>query len=88
MTYDWIWVWVALAIIMTVAEILSGGFFALPFAVGASAAALLQWLYPGSVEWQWAAFIGLSVVLLVALRRLVMRRQQTLERQDETATLT
>lgn len=72
--YDWVWVWVALAVIMLVAEVLTGGFYSLPFGIGAAVAALLQFMWPGSIEWQWAAFVVLSAVLLVILRRMQMRR--------------
>lgn len=65
----WFWVWVALAVILSVAEIFTAGFFMLPFGVGAAAAALLEFIFPGSIAWQWAAFVGLSVLLLVVMRR-------------------
>lgn len=69
MEFDWVWVWVSLAVILSVAEIFTGGFFLLPFGIGAAVAALLQFIWPGSIGWQWAAFIGVSSVLLVTMRR-------------------
>lgn len=64
----WFWVWVALAAILLVAEIFTSGFFMLPFGVGAAVAALLEYLGV-AIEWQWVAFLGVSSVLLVGLRR-------------------
>ncbi|MBE0477041.1 MAG: NfeD family protein [Coriobacteriia bacterium] len=67
----WFWVWVALSAILFVAEIFTAGFFMLPFAVGAAVAALLEFLGV-SVGWQWVAFIGVSSVLLISLRRFAL----------------
>lgn len=69
----WLWVWVALAVILSVAEIFTAGFFLLPFGIGAGIAALLEFVWPGSIGWQWAAFVGLSSLLLVVLRRFADR---------------
>jgi len=70
----WIWVWIMLAIILAVAEMIAGGGLLLPFAIGAALAALLEYIAPGSTTWQWAAFLGLSSVLLVVRARLRRRR--------------
>ncbi|MDZ4168126.1 MAG: NfeD family protein [Coriobacteriia bacterium] len=70
MEFDWVWVWVSLAVILSVAEIFTGGFFLLPFGIGAAVAALIQFFWgPSSIGWQWAAFVGVSSVLLVTMRR-------------------
>lgn len=69
----WIWVWIALAVILSVAEIFTAGFFLLPFGIGAAVAAVLEFVAPGSIGWQWAAFVGLSSLLLVVLRRFADR---------------
>ncbi len=69
----WFWVWVALAVILAIAEIFTAGFFLLPFAIGAVIAALLEFLAPGSIGWQWAAFVGVSSLLLIVLRRFADR---------------
>lgn len=71
----WIWVWVILAAILAIAEAFAGGFFYLPFAVGAGVAALLEFAKPGSVNWQWAAFVVLSGTILVIARRRIMARE-------------
>lgn len=65
----WFWVWLALAVILSIAEIFTGGFFLLPFGVGAAVAALLEYLNV-DIVWQWVAFLGISFVMLVLLRRL------------------
>ncbi len=70
----WIWVWILLAVILSIAEIFTAGFFLLPFAIGAAVAALLEFLWPGdSLAWQWMSFVGLSSLLLIVLRRFADR---------------
>lgn len=64
----WFWVWVLLAAFLMIAEIFTAGFFLLPFGIGALVAALLEFLGV-SVGWQWVAFIGISALMLVILRR-------------------
>ncbi len=66
----WRWIWVGLAGVMGFGEILTAGFFLLPFAVGAAAAAILAWLGV-SVAIQWAVFLIVSVASLFYLRRFV-----------------
>lgn len=73
----WIWVWVALAVILAIAEIFTPGLFMLPFGIGAAVAALLEFLWPGSIEWQWGAFLVLSAVLLVAFHRIAERARRS-----------
>ncbi|MBS3956490.1 MAG: NfeD family protein [Clostridiales bacterium] len=68
----WFWVWVLLAAILLIAEMFTATFFLLPFAVGAAAAALLEYL-GADVGWQWIAFIGVSSAMLVLLRRYANR---------------
>ena len=69
----WFWFWVILAFALFVLEIFTAGFFMLPFAVGAVAAAVFEWLAPESFVWQWVVFLGVSSVLLVVLRRFADR---------------
>lgn len=69
----WFWVWVALAVILSVAEIFTAGFFLLPFGIGAAVAAALEFFAPGSIGWQWTAFVGISSLMLVVLRRFADR---------------
>ena len=70
----WIWVWIMLAVILAIAEMIAGGGLLLPFGIGAALAALLEFTAPGSITWQWAAFLGLSSVLLVGWARMKRHR--------------
>jgi membrane protein implicated in regulation of membrane protease activity len=70
---SWFWVWLGLAVVLSVAEIFTSGFFLLPFGIGAAVAALIEFFFPGSIGWQWTAFIGISSLLLVVLRRIANR---------------
>lgn len=71
----WRWLWTGLAVVMGIGEIFTAGFFLLPFAIGATAAAVLAWV-GASVLAQWLVFFGVSVVALAYLRRYI-------DRQDE-----
>jgi len=64
----WFWAWLVVAVVFSVAEIFTAGFFMLPFGIGAAVAAVLA--YVGlPLAWQWAAFIGISALSLLVLRR-------------------
>lgn len=63
----WFWVWVGLAAVLSVAEIFTGGFFLLPFGLGAAVAAVANYAGAG-IGWQWVTFVGSSAILLLALR--------------------
>lgn len=65
----WLWAWIVLAAALFIGEMFTAGFFMLPFGVGASAAAVLEFLGVGPV-WQWIAFIGISAVAFLAFRGL------------------
>lgn len=65
---NWRWVWTITAMLFGVGEVLTAGFFLLPFAVGAAVSAVLAWLGVG-LAWQWGAFLVVSVVSLVFMRR-------------------
>ena len=69
----WFWAWVILAVVLSVAEIFTAGFFMLPFGIGAACAAILELFWPGSIGAQWIAFIGVSSLLLVGMRRFASR---------------
>ncbi|MGQ0850009.1 MAG: NfeD family protein [Actinomycetota bacterium] len=69
----WRWLWTGLAVVMGIGEIFTAGFFLLPFAIGASAAAILAWLGVALLP-QWLIFFGVSVVALVYLRRFISRQ--------------
>lgn len=66
----WRWIWLGVAVVLGVGEMATAGFFLLPFAVGAVVAAVLAW-FNVAAALQWIAFIGVSVVALVALRKFV-----------------
>jgi membrane protein implicated in regulation of membrane protease activity len=68
------WVWVALAVVLGIAEVFTGGLYVLPFGIGAACAAVLELLAPGSITAQWVAFIGISSVIEVVVRRRANRR--------------
>ena len=72
----WFWFWAILAVILIVLEIFTAGFFMLPFGIGAGVAAILAFFDVGgeyAVAWQWGAFIVVSGVALVVLRRFADR---------------
>jgi len=68
----WFWIWLVAAVVLSVAEIFTAGLFMLPFGIGAAIAAILAYLEI-DLLWQWAAFLGVSVVLLFVLRRFAER---------------
>lgn len=71
----WRWLWTIFAIVLGIGEIFTAGFFLLPFAIGAGAAAILAWV--GSpVLAQWLVFFGLSVFSLAYLRRFIGRQDE------------
>jgi membrane protein implicated in regulation of membrane protease activity len=64
----WQWVWVGAAVVLAIGELLTAGFFLLPFAVGSAAAAILAFLGLGLV-WQLLVFTVISLVFLAVLQR-------------------
>jgi membrane protein implicated in regulation of membrane protease activity len=64
----WRWLWLGMAVVLGVGEMVTSGFFMLPFAIGAGVAAVLAWIGV-AVPLQLAVFIVTSVVALWALRR-------------------
>lgn len=71
----WRWLWTGLAVVMGVGEIFTAGFFLLPFAIGAGAAAVLAWLGVAVLA-QWLVFFGVSLFALVYLRRFISRQDE------------
>jgi membrane protein implicated in regulation of membrane protease activity len=63
----WFWVWAALAAVLIVGEMFTAGFFLLPFGIGAAAAAAAEY-FGLALGWQWAAFLVVSIALLLGLR--------------------
>ncbi|MDE0579280.1 MAG: NfeD family protein [bacterium] len=68
----WRWLWTCSAVVFSLAEVFTAGFFLLPFAIGAAAAAVLAWL-DVHILWQWLVFFVGSAVSFVYLRRFVRR---------------
>jgi membrane protein implicated in regulation of membrane protease activity len=71
----WAWLWTILAIVLGIGEIFTAGFFLLPFAIGAAAAAILGWV-GANVLAQWLVFFGVSVFSLAYLRRFIGRQDE------------
>lgn len=71
----WRWIWVGAAIFLGFGEMMTAGFFMLPFAVGAVVAAVLAWI--DVAPWvSLIVFIGVSLVAMVALQRFVRREDE------------
>jgi membrane protein implicated in regulation of membrane protease activity len=66
----WRWLWTVMAVVMGIGEIFTAGFFLLPFAIGAAAAAVLAWIGVALLP-QWLVFFGVSLFALVYLRRFI-----------------
>ena len=71
----WRWAWTIFAIVMGIGEILTAGFFLLPFAIGAAAAAILAW-FNAAILAQWLVFFGVSIFSLAYLRRYIGRQDE------------
>jgi len=71
----WRWIWVGAAVFLSFAEIVTAGFFMLPFAAGAAIAAILAWSGVAPIV-QLLVFIGVSLVVLVGLQRFVRHTDQ------------
>jgi len=68
----WLWFWIGAAVFLAIAEIFTAGFFMLPFAVGAAAAAALAYADVGEIP-QLIVFLVVSLIALFTLRRFVVR---------------
>ena len=71
----WRWIWVIGAAALGVGEMLTAGFFLLPFAIGAVAAAILAFANV-AVPIQVGVFIGASILSLWGLKRFAWRSQE------------
>lgn len=71
---QWRWIWIAAAVVLATGELFTAGFFLLPFAVGAAAAAVLAFL-DVSVPIQLVTFVVISVVFLAVLQRFAKNEQ-------------
>lgn len=71
---QWQWWWVGAAVVLGIGELLTAGFFLLPFAVGAAAAAILAFMGV-SFALQLVTFVVISVVFLAVLQRFAREEQ-------------
>lgn len=69
-TETWRWIWIGAALFLGLAEIVTAGFFMLPFAVGAIVAAVLAFAEVTPAI-QLIVFIATSLVSLIVLQRFV-----------------
>ncbi len=69
------WIWVGAMVVLAVGEMVTAGFFLLPFAVGAGAAAIVA--FAGiAVPVQFLVMIAVSIVTLVLIQRYVRREDE------------
>ena len=69
----WRWVWTGVALVMGMGEIVTAGFFLLPFAVGGALAAAAAWIGLGGAV-QWVLFFAGTGASMWAVR-VFMRKQ-------------
>ncbi len=69
----WRWVWTGLALLMGIGEIVTAGFFLLPFAIGAGLAAVAAWMGVADIV-QWLLFFVGTGLSMLYIRRF-MRAQ-------------
>lgn len=69
----WRWVWTGLALLMGIGEIVTAGFFLLPFAIGAGLAAVAAWMGVADIV-QWLLFFVGTGLSFLYIRRF-MRAQ-------------
>ncbi|MGH8874276.1 MAG: NfeD family protein [Acidimicrobiia bacterium] len=71
----WRWLWTGFALVMGIGEIFTAGFFLLPFAIGAGAAAALAWLNVDVLA-QWLVFFAVSGGSLAYLQSYIRRQDE------------
>ena len=71
----WRWIWIGAAVVFSVGEIFTAGFFMLPFAFGAVAALPLAWLGVNEIV-QLLVFGVVSVVALLIIQRMVKKSDE------------
>ncbi|MDH4168358.1 MAG: NfeD family protein [Acidimicrobiia bacterium] len=76
----WRWVWTVGAVVLSLAEVATVGFFLLPFGVGMAAAAVLAWLDVNLLS-QWFAFFGVSALSFAVVQRFL--KAQDLDPQPQ-----
>lgn len=70
----WLWLWVGAAVVLGIGEMVTAGFFLLPFAIAAVVSAILALT---GVNWiiQLVAFAVFSIVSLVLIRRFAKKEE-------------
>ncbi|MGB7860004.1 MAG: NfeD family protein [Acidimicrobiia bacterium] len=71
----WRWLWTVMAVVLGIGEIFTAGFFLLPFAIGAAAAAILAWIGTAVLA-QWLVFFGVSIFAMAYLRKYIVRQDE------------
>jgi len=71
----WFWIWAVLAVALLAGEIFTAGFFMLPLGLGAAVAAVLA-LLGIALAWQWVAFVSVSLLAFLFLRRFASKITQ------------
>ena len=71
----WRWIWVGAFVVLGIGEMITAGFFMLPFAFGAGAAAILAW-FEVAVWVQLIAFMVVSALALWGIRRFASRQDE------------
>lgn len=71
----WRWVWTIFALFMGIGEMFTAGFFLLPFATGAAAAAILAWFNVSLIA-QWLVFFGVTAFAFAFLRKYIGRQDE------------
>lgn len=71
----WRWIWVGAAVVLGIAEMLTAGFFMLPFAIGAAAAAVLAF-FNVAVPLQLVVFITVSILALWGMQRFFRKQEE------------
>jgi membrane protein implicated in regulation of membrane protease activity len=70
---QWRWVWLGAAVLFGIGEMATpGAFFLAPFGIGAAVAAALAFA-DVPVAGEWAAFVGISLAALIAMRPLARK---------------
>jgi membrane protein implicated in regulation of membrane protease activity len=64
----WRWFWVGAVVVLGVGEMVTAGFFMLPFAIGAAAALVLSF-FDVAIWFQLTAFLVVSILALIGMRR-------------------
>jgi membrane protein implicated in regulation of membrane protease activity len=73
----WLWLWVGAAVVLGIGEMMTAGFFLLPFAMAAVVSALLALVGVHPII-QLVSFAVFSIIALVALRRFAKKDEDVL----------